>query len=137
MTKMQTEKEAKRIYLNNLSSKVVDAAVRVHKEMGPGLLESIYQLCMVRELQSRDIAISQNVPVALHYRDLPIDKDYIIDMLVENEIIIELKSVEEILPVHTAQIISYLKLADKRLGFLINFNVPLMKQGLKRYVNNF
>jgi len=137
MSQTQSEKEAKRGYLNSLSSKVIDAAVRVHKEMGPGLLEGVYQLCMVKELQSRNILISQNVPVPLYYRGQPLDKDYIIDILVENEIIIELKSVEGILPVHTAQILSYLKLADKRLGFLINFNVPLIKLGFKRYVNCF
>ena len=134
---MQRETDARREYLNSLSSKVLDAAVRVHKEMGPGLLEAVYQLCMVKELQLIELSISQNVPVPLYYRDQPLNKDYVIDLLVEKEIIIELKAVEGILPVHEAQIISYLKLADKRLGFLVNFNVPLMKLGFKRYVNAF
>ena len=134
---LQRETDAKREYLNSLSSKVLDAAVRVHREMGPGLLEAVYQLCMVSELQSRELSISQSVPIPLYYRGQPLNKDYIIDLLVENEIIIELKAVEGILPVHEAQIISYLKLADKRLGFLINFNVPLLKLGFKRYVNAF
>jgi GxxExxY protein len=134
---MESQTDARREYLNRLSSKVLDAAVRVHKEMGPGLLEAVYQLCMVKELQSRELSISQNVPVPLYYRGQPLNKDYIIDLLVESEIIIELKAVEGILPVHEAQIISYLKLADKRLGFLINFNVPLIKLGFKRYVNAF
>ncbi len=134
---MQRETDARREYLNSLSSKVLDAAVRVHKEMGPGLLEAVYQLCMVKELQLRELSISQNVPIPLYYRGQPLNKDYIIDLLVEKEIIIELKAVEGILPVHEAQIISYLKLADKRLGFLINFNVPLIKLGFKRYVNAF
>jgi GxxExxY protein len=134
---MQRETDVRRQYLNSLSSKVLDAAVRVHNEMGPGLLEAVYQLCMVKELQLRELSISQNVPVPLYYRDQPLNKDYIIDLLVEKEIIIELKAVEGILPVHEAQIISYLKLADKRLGFLINFNVPLLKLGFKRYVNAF
>jgi len=134
---MQRETNDRREYLNGLSSKVLDAAVRVHKEMGPGLLETVYQLCMVKELQLREISIAQNVPVPLHYRGEPLNKDYIIDLLAEKEIIIELKAVEGILPVHEAQIISYLKLADKRLGFLINFNVPLLKLGFKRYVNAF
>jgi GxxExxY protein len=134
---MERETDAKREYLNSLSSKVLDTAVRVHKEMGPGLLEAVYQLCMVKELQSREISISQNVPVPLYYRGQALNKDYIIDLLVEKEIIVELKAVEGILPVHEAQIISYLKLADKRLGFLINFNVPLIKLGFKRYVNAF
>ena len=105
--------------------------------MGPGLLEAVYQLCMVKELQSRNIVIAQSVPVPLFYKSEPLNKDYIIDLLVENEIIIELKAVEGLLPVHEAQILSYLKLANKRLGFLINFNVPLIKLGFKRYVNGF
>ena len=134
---MQRETDTRREYLNSLSTKVLDAAMRVHKEMGPGLLETVYQLCMVKELQSREISISQSVPVPLCYLGQPLNKDYIIDLLVEKEIIIELKAVEGILPVHEAQIISYLKLADKRLGFLINFNVPLIKLGFKRYVNAF
>jgi GxxExxY protein len=126
-----------REYLNHLSSAVIGAAVTVHKEMGPGLLEAVYQLCMVKELQSRNVAIAQSVPIPLFYKSEPLNKDYIIDLLVENEIIIELKAVEGLLPVHEAQILSYLKLANKKLGFLINFNVPLMKLGFKRYVNGF
>ena len=134
---MQSDLEVRRAHLNNLSSKILDAAIRVHKEMGPGLLEAVYQLCMVKELQSRDLSIFQSLPIPLYYRGEPLNKDYIIDLLVEDEIIIELKSVEGILPVHQAQILSYLKLANKSLGFLINFNVPLLKLGFKRYVNNF
>ena len=118
---MQAEIEAKREYLNGLSNIVLGAAIRVHKEMGPGLLEGVYQHCMTKELRTRGISISQGVPVALCYKGEPLKKDYVIDLLVESEIIIELKAVEGILPVHEAQILSYLKLADKRLGFLINF----------------
>jgi GxxExxY protein len=103
--------------------------------MGPGLLEAVYQHCMIKELRSRDIFVSMMVPVPLHYKGEPLNKDYFIDILVEDEIILELKATEGIPPVHEAQIISYLKLANKRLGFLINFNVPLLKQGFKRYVN--
>jgi GxxExxY protein len=103
--------------------------------MGPGLLEAVYQHCMIRELRIRKISVSMMVPVPLHYKGEPLNKDYLIDILVEDEIILELKAVEGLLPVHEAQIISYLKLANKRLGFLINFNVPLLKHGFKRYVN--
>ena len=109
----------------------------VHKERGPGLLESVYQHCLTKELSLREIKSQSMIPVALQYKGHTLNKDYVIDILVEDEIIIELKAVEVILPVHEAQIISYLKLADKRLGFLINFNVPLLKDGFRRFVNSF
>ena len=105
--------------------------------MGPGLLESVYQQCLVKEFKLRDVLVNVMVPVPLIYKGQTLNKDYVIDILVENEIIVELKAVDGILPVHEAQIISYLKLADKRLGFLINFNTPLLKNGFKRFVNNF
>lgn len=105
--------------------------------MGPGLLESVYQHCMVKELRSRNLKVYTLVQVPLHYKGEMLNKDYIVDILVEDEIILELKAIEGILPVHEAQLISYLKLANKRLGFLINFNVPLLKNGFKRFVNNF
>ncbi|GIL22743.1 MAG: hypothetical protein BroJett042_12560 [Bacteroidota bacterium] len=123
--------------LNSVSKEILDASVAVHKEMGPGLLESVYQQCLVKELSLRGIKTEVLVPVALQYKGYTLNKDYVIDILVEEEIILELKAVETILPVHEAQIISYLKLADKRLGFLINFNVRLMKDGFRRFVNNF
>ena|SRR3990170_768434 len=125
------------IWLNHLSSIILDSAITVHKEMGPGLLESVYQHCMVKELHRRELNVSMMVAVPLYYKGDPLKKDYFIDILVENEIILELKSIEGLLAIHEAQIISYLKLANKRLGLLINFNVPLLKQGFKRYVNNF
>ena len=105
--------------------------------MGPGLVESVYQYCLVKDLRNRQVKVGTMVSVMLHYKGELLNKEYIIDVLVEDEIIIELKAVDAILRVHEAQIISYLKLADKRLGFLISFNVPLLKQGFKRFVNNF
>lgn len=105
--------------------------------MGPGLLESIYQECFSEELQLRNLAVQHQVPLQLHYKGKPIKKDFFIYVLVEDEIILELKSVEELLEVHKAQLISYLKLSNKRLGFLINFNVPLLKDGFSRYVRDF
>lgn len=123
--------------LNTLSKEILDASISVHREMGPGLLESVYQQCLVKELSLRSIKLSTMVPIPLQYKGYTLNKDYVIDVLVEDEIILELKAVEAILPVHEAQIISYLKLADKRLGFLINFNVPLLKDGFRRFVNNF
>ena len=123
--------------MNKLSRDILDASVFVHKEVGPGLLESVYEICLEKELKLRGIKAQRQVCLPLHYRGERLAKDFRIDLLVENEIIIEIKAAENILPVHEAQIISYLKLADKKLGFLINFNVPLMKNGLRRFVNNF
>lgn len=122
---------------NILSKEILDSSIRVHKEMGPGLLESVYELCLQKELNLRGIKTEQQVFLPLFYRGYELNKDFRIDLLVENEIIIEIKAVEVVLPVHEAQIISYLKLADKRLGFLINFNVPLLKNGFRRFVNEF
>jgi len=123
--------------LESTARQIVDSALQVHKGLGPGLLESVYQYCLVEELKIRKIRVIQEIFLPLHYRGKSLDKDFRIDILVENFIIIEVKSVEILIPVHSAQIISYLKLADKRLGFLINFNVPLIKDGIKRFVNNY
>lgn len=120
-----------------LSHEILDSSLNVHKEMGPGLLESVYQYCLVNELRSRNVFVQEQVSVPLFYKNQILDKDFRLDLLVAEEIIIEIKAVEVILPVHEAQIISYLKLAEKRLGFLINFNVPLLKSGFRRFVNNY
>ncbi len=122
---------------NKLSGEILDASIAVHREMGPGLLESVYELCLLRELQLRGIFAENQIPVPLFYKGEDLNKNYRIDILVEKEIVIELKAVEYILPVHEAQIISHLKLTDKRLGFLINFNVPLLKEGFRRFVNKY
>lgn len=122
---------------NSLSKQILDASIRVHKEMGAGLLESVYEQCLMKELDLRKIKNESQVFLPLNYRGYELNKDFRIDLLIENEIIIEIKAVEVLLPVHEAQIISYLKLADKSLGFLINFNVPLLKNGFKRFVNGF
>jgi GxxExxY protein len=123
--------------LDALSGVVFDACVSVHKEMGPGLLESVYQICLEDELLRREVQHQTMVPIPLIYKGRQLKKDYIIDVLIEEDIILELKAIETIMPVHEAQLISYLKLADKRLGFLVNFNVPLLKSGFRRFVNNF
>lgn len=115
----------------------MDSAYHVHSEMGPGLLESIYECCLAEELRLRDFSVEQQVFIPLFYKGNELNKDFRIDLLVEKEIVIEIKAVDIILPVHQAQIISYLKLADKRIGFLINFNVDLIKNGLIRFVNNY
>ena len=119
------------------ATKIFQSALEVHKQMGPGLLESVYEFCLEKELLINDIHVQHQVQVPLYYKGIDLEKEFRIDLLVENEIIIELKAVDILLPVHHAQIISYLKLTDKRLGFLINFNVALMKDGFKRVVNNY
>ncbi len=120
-----------------LAKEILDSSYHVHKEMGPGLLESVYEYCLCEELVSRNINVQHQVCVPLFYKGKELKKDFRIDILVENEIIIEIKAVEFLLAVHEAQIISYLKLAKKQLGFLINFNVPLIKNGFRRFVNNY
>ena len=122
-------------HLNHFTSIILDSAILVHREMGPGLLESIYHYCLIKELRDRGLRVEHLVVIPLKYRGEALNKDYVIDLLVEGEIIVELKAVEGLLPVHEAQIISYLRLADKRIGLLINFNVPLLKQGFRRFVN--
>jgi GxxExxY protein len=119
------------------AKQVVDSGYRVHKELGPGLLEPVYLFCFMEELKIRDIKAEQEVFLQLFYRGNPLNKDFRLDLLVENEIIIELKAVEILIPVHVAQILSYLRLSNKKLGFLINFNVPVFRDGIKRYVNNY
>ena len=121
--------------LSHFTSIILDSAIQVHKEMGPGLLESVYQHCLMKELKDRALHVDAMVIVPLHYRGQSLNKDYVIDLLVEGEIIVELKAIEGLLPIHEAQVISYLKLANKRIGLLISFNVQLLKQGFKRFVN--
>jgi GxxExxY protein len=115
----------------------MDSCMEVHKEVGPGLLESVYVECLKTEFRVRKVQCAVEVPINLVYKGHKLEKALRLDILVENSIIIEIKAVEKLLPVHEAQIISYLKLADKRLGFLVNFNTALLKNGFKRFVNNF
>lgn len=123
--------------LNRLSKEILSACLVVHREMGPGLLESVYELCLIEEFRQRNIKVESQVSIPLLYKGVELSKDFRMDILVEKEIIMEIKSVEQLLPVHEAQLISYLRLADKRLGFLVNFNVGLLKTGFKRFVNKF
>lgn len=115
---------------------IVDAAVKVHKTLGPGLLESAYQACLAYELRKRGLRVECEVPLPVVYDGQYIDVGYRIDMIVEGMIIIENKTVEMILPVHEAQLLTYLRLSGCRLGFVLNWNVALMKEGIKRMVNN-
>ncbi len=115
---------------------IVDAAIKVHRALGPGLLESAYQQCLTHELLRRGLQVECEVLLPIMYDGLQIDAGYRIDMLVEDCIVIENKTVDFLLPIHEAQLLTYLKLSDRRLGFLLNWNVRLMKDGIKRMVNH-
>jgi GxxExxY protein len=122
---------------NRITETIVDCAYKVHSKLGPGLLESIYEECLCHELDRRNLKIERQKTLPIKYDNLLINSGLRLDIVVEDKIILELKSVEKFLPVHQAQIISYLRLSDMPIGFLINFNVPYLKQGLKRFVNDF
>ena len=123
--------------LNKISKQVLDAAIEVHKQLGPGLLESVYENCLCKELELRNVKYKRQVRIPILYKNEPVGSDYIIDILAENELILELKAVEIVLPVHKAQLLSYLRLTNKRLGILINFNVPRLVDGWKRVINGY
>ena len=118
-----------------LGKMIVEAAYQVHKNIGPGLLESIYEKCLIYELKKMGLTVESQVEIPFSYNGKNINISLRLDILVEKSVIIEAKSVESILTVHKAQLISYLKLTNNRLGFLINFNVPLIKEGIHRFVN--
>jgi len=122
-------------HINNLTSIIIEVAINVHNELGPGLLESVYNTCMVFELQSRGIKALSEVTLPVIYRGQQVSENGLrIDLLVEDSVIVELKSVEEILPVHKKQLFTYLRLANKPVGLLINFNNSLLKDGITRIV---
>jgi hypothetical protein len=106
----------------------------VHKELGPGLLESVYEVCLETLLIEKGILVERQKSLPIIFRNKPVEKEFYIDLLIEREIIVELKSINEILPIHEAQLITYMKLADVKLGLLINFNVTLLKNGIKRKI---
>ena len=121
--------------LNDLTEKIIGCAIKVHRVLGPGLLESAYEVCLVHELRKAGLKAERQLALPVIYEDIRLDADYFIDILVENRIVLELKSVEHLLPIHEAQLLTYLKLANKKLGLLINFNVTLLKNGIKRRIN--
>ena len=117
-----------------LSSMVIGCAIEVHKTLGPGLLESTYQQCLAHELKLNHISFQLEFPLPVKYKEIQLDCGYRVDLLVENEIIVELKAVEALKAIHEAQLLTYMKLADIKHCFLINFNVTLLKQGLKSFI---
>lgn len=120
---------------NALTEKIIQSCIEVHNELGPGLLESVYEICATEVLRKNGLRVESQVKLPVTFKGKKLDKEFIIDLLVEDRIVLELKSVEVLLPIHEAQLVTYLKLADKKLGLLINFNVPLLKQGIKRRIN--
>ncbi len=120
---------------NQLSAVIVDSALTVHKTLGPGLLERLYEQCLIHELTLRGLKVESQVSLPIDYKGIRIEEALKVDVLVENQVVLEIKAVETILPVHEAQLLTYLKLSNHRLGLLINFNSPLIKDGIKRIAN--
>ena len=120
---------------NHIAALVVDAALKIHKILGPGLLESVYQATLNFELQKRGLSVAQQVAFPVQYEGIKLDLGYRVDLLVANKVVVEIKSVEALAPVHRKQVQTYLRLMNMRLGLLLNFNVELMKYGIQRVVN--
>ena len=120
--------------LNDITGKIIGAAIEVHKILGPGLLESAYEECLSYELVQRGLKIERQKPVPIVYKDIKLECGYRMDLLVENQVIVELKAQDAILPVHEAQVLTYLRFAQKKIGLLINFDVTVLKNGIKRFI---
>ncbi len=118
----------------NLSGQIIGAAIEVHRNLGPGLLESAYEECLAYELRQKKLSYERQKELPIVYKNLKLEYGYKLDLLVEDSIIVEIKSVEKIAPVHTAQILTYMRLANIKIGLLINFNVTVLKNGIKRFV---
>jgi len=121
--------------INNLTGEVIAAAIEVHKILGPGLLESTYEECLCRELGLRKFSFERQKGLPIEYKGLTLDCGYRLDIIVESRLILELRACERLLPIHQAQILTYLKLTGLKVGLLINFNVPILKEGIKRISN--
>lgn len=121
--------------LNEISEKVIGCAIKVHKALGPGLLESTYEVCLVHELSKAGLKVQSQVALPVVYDGVRLDAGYRIDLLVEDAVFVELKAIDSLLPIHEAQVLSYLKLSGKKFGLLINFNVKLLINGVKRLAN--
>lgn len=121
--------------LNQITSTIVDAAIKVHSHLGPGLLESVYLKCLAYELRQMGLDVITELPLPIHYFDVTIEAGFRIDLLVEGRVVLELKSVEDVAPVHKKQLLTYLRLSNNQVGLLLNFNVNLMKEGITRIAN--
>lgn len=121
--------------LNLLTEKIIGCAIEVHRGIGPGLLESAYEECLCFELSQAGLAFERQVPLPVSYKEVKLDCGYRLDLIVETEIILEIKAVEKIIPIHEAQLLSYLRMLDKRVGLILNFHSAVLKHGIKRIVN--
>ena len=121
--------------LNNISRHIIGASIEVHRQLGPGLLESAYQKCLHYELEQKGLRVRNEIPRPIIYKEIHLDHGYRMDLLVEEKVVVEIKTVEKIADVHLAQLLTYLKLGGYELGLLINFNVTLLKNGIKRIIN--
>jgi GxxExxY protein len=119
---------------NELSNRIIGCAIEVHRQLGPGLLESAYQECLFYELKISGLEVQKEKPMPIVYKDVKLDHGYRIDLLVENKVVIEIKTVEVLNDVHTAQVLTYLKLGNYKLGLLLNFHVAILKEGIKRVI---
>ncbi len=122
---------------NEITEKIIGAAIEVHRHLGPGLLESAYEECLCYELSQYGLKFRRQLPVPVFYKGINLDCDYRLDLIVEDAVIVEIKSVETMISVYAAQLLTYLKLCNKRIGLLINFNVPVLTKGLKRVANEY
>ena len=118
--------------INELSGEIIGAAIEIHRALGPGLLESVYEECLCRELDLRSIRYIRQLPLPVEYKGVKLDCGYRLDLLVEDQILVELKAVDQLQPIHDAQVLTYLRLGGWKLGLLINFNVPILKRGVRR-----
>jgi len=123
--------------LDQISHGIIGAAIEVHRHLGPGMLESAYEACLVFEIKRLGIKVEEQKPLPVVYKEVKLDCGYRLDLVVEDEIIVEIKAIEKLLPIHDAQLLSYLRLTRKKVGLLMNFHVPVLKDGLKRIVNDF
>ncbi|NMC14946.1 MAG: GxxExxY protein [Chloroflexi bacterium] len=120
--------------INKITEEIIKSTIEVHRNLGPGLLESAYEECLCYELELHSLPYKRQIPLPLIYKGIQLDCGYRLDLVVDNMVIVEIKAVEKILPIHEAQLITYLKLSNYHIGLLLNFNVPLMKQGIRRLV---
>ena len=123
------------LHENPISKEIVDAAFKIHTKLGPGLLESVYEAILAHELRKRGLRVQRQLPVPIIWEDVQFEEGYRLDLMVEDKVLIEIKSVEAVAPVHKKQLLTYLRLMDKRLGILINFNEELIRDGISRVVN--
>ncbi len=134
LTTEHTETTEARKGINELTEMVIGCAIDVHRALGPGLLESTYEMCLCRELSLREIAFERQKPIPVAYKDLKLDRGYRADLIVENQVLVEIKSIDQLASIHDAQLLSYLKLGGWKIGLLINFNVQLLKRGIHRKI---